>query len=91
MMSFMWFTSLQCSHMATRTASRRWLSTTEAADELGVTTRTVYRLIDDGALCAHRIGRVIRVMATELDAFLDRSRIRPGTLGHLHEPPDRSD
>ena len=61
-----------------------WLSTREAADQLGITTRTLYRLIDGGQLPAYKFGRVIRLKESEVDAFVERSRIIPGELEHLY-------
>ncbi len=61
-----------------------WMSTREAAGELGITTRTLYRLIDSGQLPAYKFGRVIRLKADEVDAFVERSRIAPGDLEHLY-------
>lgn len=61
-----------------------WLSTQEAARRLGVTTRTLYRFVDQGELPAYRMGRVIRVKATDVDAFIEASRIEPGSLEHLY-------
>jgi excisionase family DNA binding protein len=65
-----------------------WLSTQEAARRLGVTPRTLYRFIDQGDLPAYRLGRVIRLKADDVDAFIEGSRIEPGTLEHLY--PDTS-
>jgi excisionase family DNA binding protein len=65
-----------------------WLSTQEAARRLGVTPRTLYRFIDQGELPAYRLGRVIRLKADDVDAFIEGSRIEPGTLEHLY--PDTS-
>lgn len=65
----------------------RWLSTAEAAQRLGITPRTLYRFIDEGQLPAYRFGRVIRLQQAEVDAFIDRSRIQPGTLEHLYPEP----
>ena len=62
----------------------RWLSTREAAGELGITTRTLYRLIDSGQVPAYKFGRVIRLKAEEVEAFVERSRIAPGELEHLY-------
>ena len=62
----------------------KWLSTREAAGELGITTRTLYRLIDSGQVPAYKFGRVIRLKAEEVDAFVERSRIAPGELEHLY-------
>lgn len=62
----------------------RWLSTAEASKRLGITPRTLYRLIDGGQLPAYRFGRVIRLQEAEVDAFIQASRIQPGTLEHLY-------
>ncbi len=62
----------------------KWLSTREAAGELGITTRTLYRLIDSDQIPAYKFGRVIRLKAEEVDAFIERSRIEPGDLEHLY-------
>ncbi len=61
-----------------------WLSTAVAARRLGVTTRTLYRFIDRGDLVAYRFGRVIRLQLDDLDTFLERSRVEPGSLEHLY-------
>jgi len=61
-----------------------WLSTQEASRRLGITTRTLYRFVDQGDLAAYRMGRVIRLKATDIDAFIESSRIEPGTLEHLY-------
>ena len=60
-----------------------WMSSGEAAEVLGLRTRTLYRLIDEGQLPAYRFGRVIRLRRDEVDAFIDRCRIEPGSLDHL--------
>jgi excisionase family DNA binding protein len=65
-----------------------WLSTQDAARRLGVTPRTLYRFIDLGDLPAYRLGRVIRLKADDVDAFIEASRIEPGSLEHLY--PDTS-
>lgn len=61
-----------------------WLSTQAAAKRLGITPRTLYRFIDLGELPAYRLGRVIRLKATDVDAFIEGSRIEPGSLEHLY-------
>ena len=61
-----------------------WLGTKEAARRLGITPRTLYRFIDGGDLPGYRFGRVIRIKATDVDAFIEASRIEPGTLEHLY-------
>lgn len=61
-----------------------WLSTADAAARIGVTTRTLYRFIDEGRLPAYQFGRVIRVKQSDVDAFIESCRIAPGSLAHLH-------
>jgi excisionase family DNA binding protein len=65
----------------------QWMSTADAAKRLGITPRTLYRFIDEGQLPAYRFGRVIRLKAAEVDAFIDSCRIEPGTLEHLYPEP----
>ncbi len=65
------------------TGSVDWLSTADAAKALGITPRTLYRFINQGDLPAYRFGRVIRVKRVDVDAFVEASRIEPGTLDHL--------
>jgi len=67
----------------------RWLSTAEAARRLGITPRTLYRFIDEGAIAAYKMGRVIRLKADDVDTFIDGARIEPGTLEHLYPDAKR--
>lgn len=60
-----------------------WLGTKAAAARLGITARTLYRLINEDLVPAYKLGRVIRIRASDVDAFLERSRIQPGELKHL--------
>ena len=62
----------------------QWLSTAEAARYLGITPRTLYRFIDEGQITGYRFGRVIRLKQDDVDAFIEQSRIAPGTLEHLY-------
>ncbi len=65
----------------------RWLGTTEAAERIGVVPRTLYRMIDEGLIAAYKMGRVIRVKESDLDAFVETTRVQPGSLAHLY--PER--
>jgi excisionase family DNA binding protein len=69
----------------------RWMSTGEVAEYLGVNTRTLYRMIDVGDLPAYKLGRVIRLQESDVVAFVERSRIKPGSLDHLHPVPSRGE
>ena len=61
-----------------------WLSTREASRQLGITVRTLYRLIDGGHVAAYKFGRVIRLKQADVDDYLERARIAPGQLEHLY-------
>lgn len=67
----------------------RWMSTGEAAKRLGVTVRTLYRLIDESQLPAYKFGRVIRLQESQVNAFIESSRIEPGSLEHLYPESKR--
>ncbi len=69
----------------------RWRGTKQAASYLGVTPRTLYRLIDQGDIPAYQMGRVIRVKQEDLDVFVERARITPGSLRHLYPDPSPPD
>jgi excisionase family DNA binding protein len=69
----------------------RWMGTKEACERLGVTLRTLYRFIDEGQLPAYKMGRVIRLQAGDIDGFIERMRIAPGTLEHLYPEPKSHD
>lgn len=64
-----------------------WMSTQEAARRLGITPRTLYRFVDEGALAAYKMGRVFRLKQSDVDEYMEASRIQPGTLEHLY--PER--
>ena len=65
------------------------MSVKDVMAELGVGQRTVYGLIDDDGLPAYKIGRVIRIRRADFDAWLERQRIEPGGLHHLHPWTER--
>jgi excisionase family DNA binding protein len=53
----------------------RLLSVATVANHLGVSTKTVRRLIKDGQLPSLRVGRQIRMSERDLADFLARSRL----------------
>lgn len=63
------------------------MSTRDACERLGVTLRTLYRFIDEGQLPAYKMGRVIRLQSSDIEGFITRMRIEPGTLEHLYPEP----
>ncbi len=74
-----------------KSTGEHWLGAPGAAEYLGVTLRTVYKLIDEGRFPAYKLGRVIRIRKADLDKFLKVARIEPGALRHLYPPGDRDD
>ncbi|MHB8670721.1 MAG: helix-turn-helix domain-containing protein [Acidimicrobiales bacterium] len=70
-----------------KSTGETWMGTAEAAEHLGVTLRTLYRLIDTGQVPAYKLGRVIRLRRDEVEEFIGASRIAPGQLAHLYPQP----
>ena len=68
-----------------------WLGTKEAAAHLGITPRTLYRLIDAGDIPAYKLGRVLRIKLSDVEHFLDSVRVQPGDLEHLYPERKRTD
>ena len=54
---------------------REWLKPIEVARLLGIRTRELYRLIDEGGLPAYRFGRTVRLLATDVEEY--RRRLLP--------------
>ena len=63
-----------------------WLGTKEAAAQLGITLRSLYRFIDEGELAAYKFGRVIRLKEEDVERYIESCRIAPGQLEHLYPP-----
>lgn len=57
--------------MATSQARPRFLTPAEVADQLRVSSMTVYRLIKSGELRAARIGKSYRITEADVDAYLE--------------------
>lgn len=68
-----------------------WLNTEEAAKRLGITTRTLYRFMDQGRLPSYRFGRVFRLKVADVEKFIEDCRVQPGTLSHLYPEPNPAD
>jgi excisionase family DNA binding protein len=85
-----WVKSNETDTVARMSQSLRWLSTKEASARLGITLRTLYRLIDEGQVPAYKFGRVIRLKEAEVDAFIESARVEPGNLTHLY-PESKTD
>ncbi len=60
--------------------ARQLLTAAEVAEQLRVSTMTIYRLIRSGELPAVRVGRNYRVRAEDLTAYLDGQVVDPDTM-----------
>ncbi len=61
-----------------------WLNTKLAAAMLGITARTLYKLVDQGSVPGYRMGRVIRFRRSDIEVAIEGFRIEPGSLQHLY-------
>ena len=48
----------------------RWLSVEEIAAHLGLSKETIYRRLEKGKIPAHRIGRLWKFRASEVDQWV---------------------
>ena len=67
-----------------KTTGDEWMGAPAAAKRLGIRLVTLYRIIDSGALPAYKVRRVIRLKRADVDAYIKRCRVEPGTFAHLH-------
>jgi excisionase family DNA binding protein len=60
--------------------STQLLTAAEVADQLRVSTMTIYRLIRSGALPAVRVGRNYRVPVADLERYLTAQVVDPASV-----------
>ncbi len=51
--------------------SDRLLTRQEAADRLGMSTVTLWRMVRDGRLKVCKIGRMVRILESDLQMYMD--------------------
>lgn len=77
----------------TESAGEEWLSVPQAAKLLGLQLNTLHALIDRGDLAADILPpgkkstgrrRAIRISREAIGDYLERARVKPGDLRHLH-------
>jgi excisionase family DNA binding protein len=73
----------------TNTTGPEWLGVPALAELLGVTMRTLYRMLDSGELPAYKIGRVIRIQRVDVEAFCERTKGKRGELRHTSQPVEQ--
>lgn len=64
-----------------------WLTTRQAAAQLSVPVRQLYRLIDAGDLDAYRVEGEIKLRAGDVTAYRDRPSALPASLVHSPGAP----
>lgn len=64
------------------------LTANEVAEQLRVSTMTVYRLVRRGELPAVRVGRNYRIRQRDLAAYLDGQVVDPASM-ELDDLPDQ--
>jgi excisionase family DNA binding protein len=57
-----------------RCSKAKFLTVPQVAQELGISERSVWRLIEDEELPAHDFGSSTRVKRSDLDAYIARSK-----------------
>ena len=55
----------------------RLLTISEAADQLGTGERFIRRLIAERRIRFHKIGKHVRLLSTDLDAFITAGAVEP--------------
>jgi len=66
------------------------LSPADVAELPGLSRSAIYRAIEDGDLVASKLRGRIRIDRAEVDAWKERSRVRPHPVSAAYEPPLRS-
>lgn len=70
---------------------RRFLNIREVAEELGISERSAWRLVEHGELPVHEFGASTRVKREDLDAYIERSRRHRDVLSDDEEDEEPSD
>ncbi len=60
-----------------KTRPEKMLSTREAGDLLGVTSKTVIRMIESGEIPGYRVNFVWRLRRSDVEAYLEAHKYRP--------------
>jgi excisionase family DNA binding protein len=82
--------------LVTKSMGEDWLGVPAVAEELGVTMRTLYRILNFGELPCYRIGRVLRIRRADVRTFREQGRVepegwtRPFPTEERGEPPIKS-
>lgn len=69
----------------------RWLSVEEIAQHLNVSKESIYRWIERGKIPAHKVGRLWRFTAKEVDESVRRGELSDEVHEVLHESVARGE
>jgi excisionase family DNA binding protein len=64
----------------------RWLSVEEIAAHLGVNPDTIYKWIERKKMPAHKVGRLWKFLATEVDDWVKRGSAGKNVAGATGKP-----
>ena len=73
------------------TTKERWLSVTEIAAHLGVNPDTIYKWIERKKLPAHKVGRLWKFLASEVDTWIKAGKAAVGDNAPVSKRRRRSD
>jgi len=65
----------------------RWLSVEEIAAHLGVNRDTIYKWLVRKKLPAHKVGRLWKFLASEVDAWVKGGKAAQGAEPPAQKPP----
>jgi len=66
--------------------SERWLSVDEIAAHLGVNPDTIYKWITRKSMPAHKLGRLWKFLASEVDEWVKRGSAGKNIAGSTDKP-----
>lgn len=67
------------------TETERWLSVEEIAAHLGISKETIYRWLEKEKIPAHRVGRLWKFKASEVDQWVFKGSAKEDfTKGETH-------
>ncbi len=64
--------------METKAEQKEWFTTDELVRWLGLGRTKTYEMLRTGEIPSYKIGRIRRIRRSEVEAWLERNRYRPG-------------
>ena len=63
--------------------AEKWLSVEKIGEHLGVSKETIYRWLERGQIPSHRVGKLWKFQASEVDAWVKKGgaqEMAPGSM-----------